>query len=102
VLEAVAVVAIVGSFVLIAWWKHRESQVVTNAVNSYEDVVRAQIELNNKLVEQVQRPWGNVPDAPPAGIDLVEQLDAEWLKSPSSVVDFDDDLATLDIDEQEG
>lgn len=93
VLVGVVVVAALG---LVAYWKREETRVA-------QAQLEAQNELNEKLVAQysdltakIQKPWGDAPPEDPTSLDLIAQLDEEWLNAPESLVEFDDDLRALE------
>lgn len=93
VLVGVVVVAAMG---LVAYWKREETRVA-------QAQLAAQNELNEKLVaqygdltEKLQKPWGDPPATESDTLDLIAQLDEEWLNAPESLVEFDDDLRALE------
>lgn len=98
--SVILLLVVVGAFGLIAYWKERESRNLQEQLDSYREAFKAQLEQEKYLIERLQQPWGAAETTEEAekrglGIDLLEQLDSEWLESDNSQVPFDEDLVEL-------
>lgn len=99
-IASIALVAIIAAFGTVLWWKHVESKLVAETLESYERLARESLATTKELSEKVQRPWGDVPPEAVA-TDQISEIDAAWMSSPDSIVPFDDDLAVLSDDLEE-
>ncbi|NBU11717.1 MAG: hypothetical protein EB141_00235 [Verrucomicrobia bacterium] len=99
-IASIALVAIIASFGTVLWWKHAESKLIAETLESYERLARESLATTKELSEKVQRPWGDVPPEAVA-TDQITELDTAWIQSPESIVPFDDDLAVLGDDLEE-
>lgn len=98
--SAVVVIAALG---VLAWWRYEDRELMKAQLQLWSQAYERQLQHESTLLDRIQRPWGEqeAPERKTNAVDLLEQIDQEWLDSPLSEVELDADLAAIGLDDDE-
>jgi len=99
----ISAVVVLGALGVLAWWRYEDRELTKTQLELWSKAYQRQLEHESTLLDRIQRPWGaeEAPERRTNAVDLVEQLDQEWLDSPLSEVELDADLAAIGLDDDE-